>query len=434
MVKKVLIISNNALSFSANNGRTLNSFFADYDGEKLAQLFFNAERPQSKVVKRFFNVRAFEQLRQLFSKEHEAGSDVSSSVSSVVTTAHGLVSSSVKVRFVSFLNTYLESLKLYLRDLGYRCGLQKNKRLMAWVENFSPECIFFVAGNCKFAIDYALFLSARLNIPLFTYITDDYVLSNCPVGPFGKAYHHGLHKRYAELLQSSRQVFFIGDSMRSAFESAYGSGGETLINCNLISQPVPAGREFVTPGQVRVVFAGGLHLGRDSSIISFARLMSGVCGQLGLSYSIDLYSGKSFSSAMLSRFEASGISYRGSASWDDLQVEFKKADFLLHVESFSEKYAEKTRYSLSTKLPEYLSSGVCVIGFGPETVASIKLLRDHKIGLALSKNAGDMNVLSDAIQSTFIRSSFGEQGVSFAWANFSPELIKKKLYDSLQEV
>lgn len=39
MVKKVLIISNNALSFSANNGRTLNSFFADYDGEKLAQLF-----------------------------------------------------------------------------------------------------------------------------------------------------------------------------------------------------------------------------------------------------------------------------------------------------------------------------------------------------------------------------------------------------------
>lgn len=75
-----------------------------------------------------------------------------------------------------------------------------------------------------------------------------------------------------------------------------------------------------------------------------------------------------------------------------------------------------------------------MIGFGPETVASIKLLRDHKIGLALSKNAGDMNVLSDAIQSTFIRSSFGEQGVSFAWANFSPELIKKKLYDSLQEV
>ncbi|WP_146074119.1 hypothetical protein [Pseudomonas aeruginosa] len=57
----------------------MNSFFADYDGEKLAQLFFNAERPQSKVVKRFFNVRAFEQLRQLFSKEHEAGSDVSSS-------------------------------------------------------------------------------------------------------------------------------------------------------------------------------------------------------------------------------------------------------------------------------------------------------------------------------------------------------------------
>ncbi len=73
MVKKVLIISNNALSFSANNGRTLNSFFADYDGEKLAQLFFNAERPQSKVVKRFFNVRAFEQLRNFFPKSMRRG-------------------------------------------------------------------------------------------------------------------------------------------------------------------------------------------------------------------------------------------------------------------------------------------------------------------------------------------------------------------------
>ncbi|HHK0011274.1 TPA: hypothetical protein ACQQGS_004977 [Pseudomonas aeruginosa] len=51
----------------------MNSFFADYDGEKLAQLFFNAERPQSKVVKRFFNVRAFEQLRQLFPKSMRRG-------------------------------------------------------------------------------------------------------------------------------------------------------------------------------------------------------------------------------------------------------------------------------------------------------------------------------------------------------------------------
>ncbi|MDK2351316.1 hypothetical protein P0F76_19390 [Pseudomonas paraeruginosa] len=434
MGKRVLIISNNALSFSANNGRTLNSFFSDYDGEKLAQLFFNSEIPQSKVVKRFFNVRAFDQLRQLFFKGAEAGSEVTSFINYVGAAASGSVSGSVKVRLIGFLNSYLESLKLYLRDLGYKCGLQKNKRLMSWVEAFSPQCIFFVAGNCKFSIDYALFLSTRLGIPLYTYITDDYVISNYPVGPFGKVYHRGLHSRYAELLRHSRKTFFIGDSMKAAFESSYGSSGDTLINCNLIDQPVPSGRELVVPGHVRVVFAGGLHLGRDSSIVSFATLMSEACSQVGISYTIDLYSGQNISAAMLSRFESSGIHYRGSVSWDDLQIELKKADFLLHVESFAEKYSDKTKYSLSTKLPEYLSSGVCVIGFGPESVASIRLLRDHKIGLALSGDATDVGVLSEAIQETFIRSSFGEKGVSFARAHFSPELIKKKLYDSLQEV
>ena len=55
--------------------------------------------------------------------------------------------------------------------------------------------------------------------------------------------------------------------------------------------------------------------------------------------------------------------------------------FLLLVESSEPAFEERTRYSCSTKIGEYLASGACVVCVGPPDIASVEYLRENGAAL-----------------------------------------------------
>ena len=59
----------------------------------------------------------------------------------------------------------------------------------------------------------------------------------------------------------------------------------------------------------------------------------------------------------------------------------QQADFLLHVESFDEDDINFFKYSLSTKIPEYLSVGRPIICYGPKNVGTVEYLNNRKLGI-----------------------------------------------------
>jgi hypothetical protein len=70
----------------------------------------------------------------------------------------------------------------------------------------------------------------------------------------------------------------------------------------------------------------------------------------------------------------------------DLQLD---ANVLVHVESFDEASQLITRLSLSTKIPQYLMAGRCVLAFGPAQAASIRYIADSGAGIAVSTDEED---------------------------------------------
>jgi len=434
-MKRVLIISNNALSFSLNNGKTLSSLFEGWRGEDLAQVYFNNEAPESEHVSNFFKITGREQfLSRIKNSNFSAGGAVNPLRRTNI--GRSILPSNRFVNYaVDLINGRFEALKLYIRDMAFGSGLTKNAKLLQWIDRFGPDCIFLVAGNSCFSIDFASFLSARVNVPIAVYITDDYVVGSKPAGVFGQRYHARLVKRYSDLFISAAKVFFIGESMLHAFQDEFGVKGDTLINCNLIQRTALSQDYHDQNDKIRVVFAGGLHLGRDRSIIAFAKVMNKACAEYKCSLCFDIYSNQQISDSLNKEFSAHGVNYKGGVSWNVLNVELQQADFLLHVESFSESFYKKTMLSLSTKLPEYLSSGVCVIGYGPSSIASIKILKDNGIGIALTgEGKQEINALYEVIKSPHARKLIARKGELFAENNFSPAVIRERLYSSLMEI
>jgi hypothetical protein len=62
---------------------------------------------------------------------------------------------------------------------------------------------------------------------------------------------------------------------------------------------------------------------------------------------------------------------------DELYRLYNIYSYLIHVESFKNKYINKTLYSISTKIPEYLNSSANIIAIGNSKIASISLIKDY---------------------------------------------------------
>ena len=92
---------------------------------------------------------------------------------------------------------------------------------------------------------------------------------------------------------------------------------------------------------------------------------------------LKVYSSQILSNKIVEAINLDGASeFCGSLSASQVAEIYAGADILLHVESFDSNAIASTKYSFSTKIPEYLSAGKCVLAVGPAEVASIRYLSD----------------------------------------------------------
>ena len=58
---------------------------------------------------------------------------------------------------------------------------------------------------------------------------------------------------------------------------------------------------------------------------------------------------------------------------------------VIHTESFEPEIQKRVQYSISTKIPEALSYGPCLLAYGPARVASIAYLEENKAAYVITK-------------------------------------------------
>ena len=129
----------------------------------------------------------------------------------------------------------------------------------------------------------------------------------------------------------------------------------------------------------RIVFSGGLHGGRNVTLLKFAKAIK---NDPILKNCIELH--VFTSSGCFERYSTDLKEYVTMHQYvpaDSYFQNLQQADFLLHVESFDEDDINFFKYSLSTKIPEYLSVGRPIICYGPKNVGTVEYLNNRKLGI-----------------------------------------------------
>lgn len=365
-IPNVLIISSNPLSSTMNNGKTLASFFEKYPKEHLFQLYYYEWLPDIDI-KSYFKISDQDMLKRFFHKKDHSG-----------------VVECVEPNNRNAIMTNRNSkgskgnLKRLLREFLWLGNRWINNELDTWLDYVAPDVCFFVAGNCAFSHTICNYVCNKYSSSLFIYVTDDYFLKRHEFSPFFWLHRSWYTKKMKLSVNRCEQFFTISSKMQKEYIRLFGK--ESLMLVNLTDYTTNSG-EVIEKSScddcLSLVYAGSLYYGREEIILKISEIIEKINLKSHYKIRFDIYTNNSMSKKaqqIMSHYNYSNI--HNSVGANELKEILINCDIPVFVESFEKKNIEKVRLSFSTKIPEYLSLGKCILAVGPNNVSSIEYLLD----------------------------------------------------------
>lgn len=364
---KVLLISHNPITTYQNMGKTFLSMFSRFKEAEICQFYIYPTVPDTDVCTSYYRVTDRDIMKSYFSfgKINAKIFDKDS----ININKHILYENKEDEEF--YKKKKKNSLTLLLRDTMWFFSNWYDSNLKGWLEEQKPSCILLAPGESKFIYNIALYLSKKLNIKLYIYVCDEYYFVEKPHSFIDRVHVHILRRKIKQTINKSSGMIVICDELAELYHNEFKIETYTLYTgaYALVSKAPSLHDEILG-----LTYMGNMSNDRYVSIAEIGKVLDKINSSLGTNYKVFLYT-RELNSESKSCFEGiNSIIYCGYVTGDDYIKTLFSADVLLHVESFNEKNCEKVKHSISTKIADYLGTGIPVMAYGPNNIASINYL------------------------------------------------------------
>lgn len=423
---KVLIVSHNCLSSTSNMGKTLLSYFRDFSPEELAQLFIHCEEPtEGALCRNYYRFTDLDALKRVLGLRASGRRFGPGDIRTDRVTAR------VDRGWLRSLYCYGErrtAAVFALRNLLWRLCRWDTRQFWQWVEEFSPDVIFFAAGDYGFAYDIAQKIARRLDKPLAVCCVDDFYLYNRNGGSIlGRALHRSFLKTVKKTMARAGRIFVICESMKRAYEPLFGKP------CRLLYTPALMEAEDRGTGNGRVAYLGNLGLKRHEQVIAIGRALSRLKIP-GIEPYLHVYSGERREEIRRQLTPENGICFHGAVSAGEVLQVMQSSAAVIHTESFDPHIRKIVGYSVSTKIPESLMNGPCLIAYGPEGIASMEYLRENGAAYCITEPEELEQGLREILTDPGLREQIRKQGRELAQQNHRIGTVSAGLRQELQQL
>lgn len=430
MGKKLLVISNNAFSKILNNGKTLESFFNGWEKEKIAQLFFSTnEFPDFDFCGNYFKMTEIDILKSLLSFNIKKPGHVV-----LPPTIEPSSFTKKDCKLIRWIKKNAKTFAIF-RQFLWSFKTWKNRKIIEWLNNFNPDLIFFVGGNVSFLHDVTQWIHNYLKIPYAVYFTDDYVINQTNENLLQLIYQKRLHKKYLYTINNASMCYVVSDLMAKDYSIKFNRNFSVLVNSiDFNNFSIPKKEQNEKNKTMIFSYIGGLHLNRWKSLIELGNLLSEINSELSLECVINIYTVVYPDDKIFNQLNNFPLQFKGSLDNIGVIETIKKSDVLVHVESLDKINRSYTKYSISTKIPEYMASHRPILAYGPAEVASIKILSENHIGVVLTDDDSKEEKKEKIIKLIFdakFRDHLANKAYNFAYKNFNRSTIKENLKNEL---
>lgn len=411
---KVLLISHNSFSTHQSMGKTFLSLFSQFEKNELCQLYIYPTIPDIDVCSSYYRVTDKEVLHGLI-KFKAVGSEIDKTK----------ISSDKRELFENADDIAIyrkqgntSAFKRILRDVMWKMSRWDNKKLNEWLLKEKPTHIFLSPGYAKFIYDIALKISKKLGIPIVTYICDDYYFVKPPKSLIGKIQLSMLKSKTDKLMKKTSHLISISEEIKDLYREKF----------SLSATAIMTGTNFELMNSLcandtanSISYFGNVSLNRYTSLIKIGQALDKINKELSTDFKLNIYTAETNPNILSSLNSVKSICMCGFISGDEFDKALHSADLLLHTEAFDENSIDIVKHSISTKIADSLSSGVPLLAFGPDCVASMKHLLRHDCAFVATDESNLKTVLLNALNNTRERKRITENALKTAKLYHSPE-------------
>ena len=408
---RVLIVSHNPFSDIHNNGKLFGTLFGQWDHDKLAQLYLTTDVPTFSQCERFFQLHDIDMLRRMFFSSSPQGRQVSRlHLPAMQAYKQKIAHSSI----LAMARNNMSPLLRLTKDILWSIVGYKTRDLCAFIDDFRPQVVLFHSYSDVFAFSLVQWICHARDIPLIMLTTDDYLFGALTIDPFLWIRQTRTRRAYSRAVRHSHCVIVVSQKMSDEYSSRF--GGNYVVLTNAIPTDTVV-RYASMNATIRLLYAGNLSLNRWKVLALIGECLEELDKEDNLRGELSIYSvvaprGRESSSLSRSPF----CEFKGRLEPLVLRQAKIDSDILVHVEAFDRQNRSATRFSMSTKIPEYLASGRCIFAVGPGDVASMEYIAQHDLGVVAISD--DRNTVKTALRRIMMdrsmRARYADRGIEIA--------------------
>ncbi len=380
---RVLIISSTAWDNSNSFGNTFSNLFSGIKDVEIFNICLQNGAFNNNVVNQAIQLSNTRVLRSIFTSNDPARIMVRSDEECVSKTNDAIIKKKFK---------WMKTILFYFRDLIWKLGRwKKSKILNEFIKSVNPNVIYLPIYSSPYMCDVQSYLIDKIGVKVVGHISDDVYAKTTSKSCLAKAYNNKIRKKVKALIEKCEYLEVFAENMKREYQKIFN------IPCFLIGKGVKPEQvkdinyDISNDKEISFVYTGNVGTGRYEILSKIGSALDKEMPNAKLK----IYSATPLTEEMKKSFSiCKSIRFMGAVSSAEVLKIQKEADFLVHVESFSNEGISSAKMSFSTKIIDYMLSGKPIFAVGPKEVNSIQVLKNHNLAIVVESESDLQTILN----------------------------------------
>lgn len=242
-------------------------------------------------------------------------------------------------------------------------------KIMKIINKYMPDIIYTTGSSIRTLL-FILLIKRVCHLPVLIHYYDNWRET-------GKKYMKNFLLKHIE--DNHVGALVISEEMKKAYHDKYGNKYSVFMAlCECACSSKKVSESSFLDGKKHFIYAGGLHLSRHKMLLE---AQSAIKSMEDTKCILDIYTFQRDRLNYEHLFDSQYTVFHDSVPHDYLSKIYYDADALLYVESVDNENYDYIKYSMSTKIPEYLSSEKAILCLSKPGIASYNYFKRNNAAL-----------------------------------------------------
>ncbi len=429
-MKNVLILTVDCwnTNIGANSSQTYSSLFSTMKDYNVYNIYIREELPNDSCCKRYFQISERRLIKHFTNRKIKSGKEV---------LADGIVNDKDIENILLQKEIYDKHRKKFyytkkiIRELIWWISSWKSKELDDFLESIKPDVVIFSMEGYIHFNRLCRYVLKRTRAKGIGYFWDDNFTYKQRPGNLGYYFLRYFQRKSLKKLSKKTHSFLaISPKTKEEADKFFN------INCTILSKPTDreldnqeVNNDINIQGPIKLLYAGNLMIGRLDTLKMVIEVLEKI-NRNEIKIILDVYSGTKIPDELLNlKF---GVNFHSPVSQSEILSIQEQSNILLFIEDVIGKERKVARLSFSTKIPDYLSCGKCIIAIGDRDTAPMKYFEDEKVALC-AQNKKELEMIFEMIlNNSNCMNEFGQRALNCAIKNHKKTIIQQKLREIIE--